>query len=901
MMKQADKLEQMDKLERAVLAVLDLGPIDQTELIRQVLGLQPILAPTISDEDVSRVIARLESQLIVIIEGGTVLQGDEHEPWLDADRRSAIAWQRWNAYRKLLSSSKTPPRVLQEMGQRADVILGLIGDPQVQTPWQRRGLVIGDVQSGKTANYLGLFNKAADAGYKVIILLGGHTDKLRKQTQKRVDEGFVGKDSRKLGRGLSDIASNIQIGVGRLGIKAAGFTTVNSDFSASQLRGLNLEMEALSSPVIFVIKKNKTIINNLVAWLASQATTSGKLSMPMLLLDDEADYASINTNDPDKDPTAINQGIRDLLGKFERNSFVGFTATPYANVLIDDEIEEDLFPRDFIYALEAPSNYFGPEKMFSGDDDRPSFIRHIYDAEDYFPIKHKSSFQVVGIPASLKRAVMTFFLTNAIRDLRGQEKQPRSMLVNVSRYNLPQQYVTDLIANYVSEIREALIFTNNDSRHVWDEMQEIFTDEFANSTEAWPEVSALLGNSIEDIVVKLVNSKNKSDDWESIYETDRARVIAVGGDVLSRGLTLEGLSTSYFYRKSVAYDTLMQMGRWFGYRGGYEDVCRLWIDQEVSTWYAFIASAIRELRDDLRAMRNAKLTPKDFGLAVLRHPGSVLTVTAQNKSKHGQIAQKISLRNYSCETPRLPNDKTTLEKNWKAFAALVQGISDDNVPMEKSASGHPLWRGVTPSRIVNLLENFRAADAEMLFTDEVILSHVRSSRAPWMQSWDVMVMGGQSRNSLSLIGEEHKLVTRAIYEHNGSLYIGGSKMRLGGRGDIAQILDSESRNKAIQDAETKEPSDANYRRYLKNPLLIIYPIEAKSAEAISKPVDSPKRPKFEKLYVPETGSEPIIGLHFSFPPGDGVEEDTETVSYMANKVYVRNRNLYEDATEAEGD
>lgn len=893
------RLKQMDELERAVIAAIGLDPIEQDSLVKKVVALQPALAPDISAEEIKRIIALVEAQVIVIIEGGTVLQSGEHEHWLTSERKAKIDWKRWLAYRALLQHSKMPLRVIDEMGQRSDLILGLIGDPLIDGSWQRRGLVIGDVQSGKTANYLGLFNKAADAGYKVIILLGGHTDKLRKQTQIRVDEGFVGKDSRRLGKGLKDLAANIHVGVGLKGVTAAGFTTVNSDFSAKQLTGLNLEMESMSAPVIFVIKKNKPIIDNLVAWLNGQASKSGKLSMPMLLLDDEADYASINTNNPEEDPTAINQGIRDLLGKFEKNAFVGFTATPYANVLIDDEAEDDLFPRDFIYALEAPSNYFGPEQMFAGDDDNPTFLRPIFDAEELVPFKHKSTFEVQALPESLKASIRAFMITNAIRDSRGQSEKPRSMLINVSRYNLPQQSVVDLVGDYVSNLREAITYSNSDSKDTWNLFENTWDEEFESGPEKWGEIKLLLPEAIKDIVVRLVNSKNKTDDWDKVYDSDRARVIAVGGDVLSRGLTLEGLSTSYFYRKSVAYDTLMQMGRWFGYRAGYQDICRLWIDQEVSTWYAFIATAIKELREDLRSMRNANLTPRDFGLAVRRHPGSVLTVTALNKAKHAQISRKISLRNYSAETPRLPADQKVLADNWSAFEKLVKGIRADGIADGTSLSGHPLWRGVSPKRIVELLEVFKAGDSEMLFTDGVILSHVSSTKASWMQKWDVMVMGGNSNTSLPLINNSQKLVTRAIYENSGTLFIGGEKMRLGGRGDISQVLTKSQKDLVAQEAAPKEPSDNSYRMHLKNPLLIIYPIEPKTLRSLQ--ASKRKKPKLEKLYVPAPSDPPVVGLHFSFPVGDADIEEGETVTYLVNKVYARNNQLYEDATELDGD
>ena len=126
----------------------------------------------------------------------------------------------------------------------------------------------------------------------------------------------------------------------------------------------------MNTTVVFVIKKNKSILNNLIRWLKSNnADTRGVISKSLLLSDDEADNASVNTNDPEKDPTAINKAIRELLKLFRQSSYLGITATPYANIFINPDNEDemrgdDLFPRDFIYALSPPTNYIGAEDIF---------------------------------------------------------------------------------------------------------------------------------------------------------------------------------------------------------------------------------------------------------------------------------------------------------------------------------------------------------------------------------------------------------------------------------------------------------------------------------------------------------------------------------------------------------
>jgi hypothetical protein len=225
--------------------------------------------------------------------------------------------------------------------------------------WRRRGLVVGHVQSGKTANYIGLINKAADAGYKLIILIAGIHSNLRSQTQERIDEGFVGRDSDQI---LGGRANANVLGVGNINrtFKPVSYTSRAHDFGKARADGLGISINNLSDPAIFVIKKNRSLLTNLIEWLHGTSATGDRLTMPMLVIDDEADNASINTAaDPDK-PNTINRLIRELLKTSTRNTYIGYTATPFANIFIDPETEDelrgkDLFPRDFIVGLDAPS------------------------------------------------------------------------------------------------------------------------------------------------------------------------------------------------------------------------------------------------------------------------------------------------------------------------------------------------------------------------------------------------------------------------------------------------------------------------------------------------------------------------------------------------------------------
>jgi hypothetical protein len=879
---------------------LGLQVVSEQELHSRVMAFAPVVAADLCSDCLEAVIKAIQASRGVLIDIGEVL-ADKHVPWLDA-RRAEIDFKRWNAYSKMLAAKGLEPQVIDAIHRRQDMILDLAGDPSNQGSWARRGLVIGDVQSGKTANYLALFNKAADAGYRAIILLAGHTDKLRKQTQARVDEGFVGRDSRLLGQGLQQLQPNT-VGVGKLGVTATPFTTYNSDFSTAQVAGNNIDVQALNSPVIFVIKKNKRIIDNLVQWLASQVSKDGKLKTPMLLLDDEADFASINTSKNPAEATAINQGIQDLLARFEKNSYVGFTATPFANVLIDDEQPEDLFPRDFIFCLDSPSNYFGPDRMAALDDDDDDFesnpfIHPLTDAEAIFPFKHKRTLPVTKLPESLVEAIRSFFLVNAIRDLRGQEKKPRSMLINVSRFVDVQASVFDLVNHKVSALRNALKFDSNLTGGEWKALEALFAAEFKDSGLTWSKVKKQVLSAIDAIEVHVVNSKNSAEAWDAVYATDKARVIAIGGDVLSRGLTLEGLSTSYFYRRSLAYDTLMQMGRWFGYREGYDDLCRLWIDKEVASWYIFIADATADLRNDLKDMRIAGLTPKEFGLAIRKHPGSMLTVTALNKSRSGlSVNMKISLMNSSLETARLPLAMKSNESNWEEALKFISKLREEGYSSEFKRARSETWSGVPKTEVANFLSKFNSAESDPYF-GSTLATFIATAKSAILQDWDIALISGSGK-VLPEANAKHKQSARKIYSKGDVLYVGGNKMRLGGRSDLA-ICMSAKQEALIEEYKStykKEAPASAYRAIMERPLMLLYFMEPKPHETNADAV-APMQP-----YEPQDLEIPLVGVHLSFPRGTGSVAERETVTFLVNKVWQRfNDSMAEfDITDSEND
>src|SRR3984957_7012538 len=449
---------------------------------------------------------------------------------------------------------------------------------------------MGQVQSGKTANYNGVICKSADYGYRVIILLAGVLNNLRSQTQQRVEEAFIGVDTDKKDRNLP--LRDTKTGVGKISdVNRIPFslTSREFDFRRDSARAATYSLYATREPVIFVIKKQAGVLSHLIEWLGSlNETRGGKIrATPMLLIDDEADNASVNTK-KEGDPTTINAKIRELLALFEQNCYLGYTATPFANIFIDPDsdhemLEDDLFPRDFIISLDAPENYIGASRIFGEPGDLRGIIISVNDHSEAFPERHKITQTVSNLPNSLLEAVRRFVLSRAIRILRGRGTDHCSMLVNVSRFNLVQRQVTGLLTDYVGELlKAAKLHASLPLDKALEDpsikrLHETWTKYLSTVPEPWNNIQSVLSDALGTVVVRTINNTSTDRLDYRNYKDRGLHVIAVGGQSLSRGFTLEGLTTSYFIRNSIMYDTLLQMGRWFGYSDRYIDLCRLYM------------------------------------------------------------------------------------------------------------------------------------------------------------------------------------------------------------------------------------------------------------------------------------------------------------------------------------
>jgi hypothetical protein len=878
-----------------ITSLTETGMPTEEEILSLASQLRKIPIYNVSDEEFELVIRRLHQALRIDMGIGSRVV-DEYAPWLQA-RKSSIDPYYWRRYQLNLRKQGWAPRVVNALDKVTDEILDLSGNPATNSGWPRRGLVMGDVQSGKTSNYTGLICKAADSGYRLIILLTGTLESLRRQTQERLDDGFVGLDSSGV---VTRNRQRRETGVGLInGSRAAGvFTSTLVDFRAAMVNQLGFKLQSFNEPVLLVVKKHKRILENLTEWLRNyNAGADGRIELPLLLIDDEADNASVNTN-PEK-ATAINAGIRGLLKIFPRSTYIGFTATPFANVFIHPDSKEemlgdDLFPRDFVYALDAPSNYFGAAKIF-GDDSQLDCLRPIDDAEDSFPRGHRANHQVDQLPLSLHDALRTFLIANAIMDLRPDMPKHRSMLVNVSHYTEVQNQVREQIDELVRQMQDdirnyASLPTSEALRNrTVKELHDVFKVQFSAAGIDWIDVQQALPSATLPIEVRSVNQKSGAASLSyAQYGQHGLRVIAVGGNSLSRGLTLEGLCTSYFYRGTQMYDTLLQMGRWFGYRPNYEDLIKIWMSDEAVNWYAHIADATEELRRVIHQMQISHLRPIDFGMRVRAHPESLL-ITARNKMRHSsEITRVISISSEGLETPRLLDDKEIIKANYRVAVQLVERILSEG--LQRADTANPLWTCVDKGLVIEFLRGFVAHPLNVSFHPADLADFMERSDDTKLSKWDVVIPNGSATlypitGDISVKLQSRKL---GIDTERRSILINEKKMRVGSRGVEKEGMLSDQITAAEQafhnnpeNAGKKNVPDRAYRLYRARPLLVLHFLEGS--------VDG-------KTYVAPEGTA-LTALGLSFPR---LKSESERVTYRINLVEIRNM-LAEESRETEGE
>lgn len=727
-----------------------------------------------------------------------VNEGSRQEPWILLYKKNN-KMPYWRGYCQYLS--KTGKANLSQLDYETDMIMdNLLNPKSYQGNFDKRGLVFGNVQSGKTSNFIGLINKAADCGYKLIIVLSGMYSDLRKQTQERIDLGFVGSDtggSFKGWRSTPNVGQFHEQNDGWFGVNACTSNHIDGDIDMDAIQNLSVNMNN-SAPTLLVCKKNFSVLNALIQFLCTRIDNykdqSGYVrigNVPLLLVDDEADSASVNGQydaEEIKNASTINAQIRCLLNLFDRSAYVGYTATPYANVLMPKDANNevlfydvpnigelpygpDLFPNDFIINLKTNTDYIGADEIFQWNDDSvlPVISRFPDDEMKYFNVLESND-----LPPCVKSAILTFIASTVVKRLRGLGKNHSTMLFHVDRLIIHIDKWAEIIHGYILWLKQEIFGNTASGNNVLYKIYNIYINDLVGRREIIDHNLILRFGDIENVVynkeifdkevymvlnkleVRSIHSEQidntslltqplnyKDYEHRNTVEENGLYVIAIGGNKLSRGLTLEGLTVSFFYRYAKAYDTLMQMGRWFGYRPGYYDVCRLYITPELETIFSIVSKNTKQLRDDIDSLMNSSATPRDVIMKI--QIGANMLPTARNRMGDGFMIPSTVLEGHK-STSVLKIDTETRLSRINVCLDFFNGIGSSPQFREDRKNNY-IWEHVPGEKIVDFVRRFNCIEDPTVVLLDLLLEN--KMKEGFIVDWTVVLVN----NSLKKYGQ----------------------------------------------------------------------------------------------------------------------------------------------------
>ena len=824
----------------------------------------------------------LREQNFTLIPARTIVADRQRTDWLGELDRSN--WLYWPTLRQFLLSTKGwDATVVRSLDDSSDRILRQLAAP-TEERFDIRGLVLGFVQSGKTANYTALIAKAADAGYRLVIVLSGIDNGLRLQTNARLKRELIGyPDNRPDAVRLPP-----------MGQQWHEFTReeLHGDFRPGFANHAALQG---TQPVLLVVKKNGAVLRRLLAWI-DDAPAEVRQSIPLLVIDDEADQASVDTRGsyqtddddplgPDyEEPSVINGLIRDLLYRFQRRAYVAYTATPFANILIphdtaDPRVGNDLYPKDFIIDLPKPSGYFGAEEIFGRFDPAAGEQVGGMDVIERVSDEDLAALEQGHTSDSLRQALADFVLAGAARAARGQADDPATMLIHTSQRIFVHTHLRGLVSEAFGELRDEWRYQR---RHgIVDRLRDRWNGEFRSVTRSthaerdceFNAIQPFIGPFLEAVQVREINSA--TGEVLDYQREPSLKAIGVGGNRLSRGLTLEGLLVSYFVRPSATYDTLMQMGRWFGFRGGYEDLTRVYTTSELESWFADLALVEHRLREDIGIYETEGLTPREVGMRIWQHP--TMQVTSRLKRRFATsttIAQSYALsleQTFKFPLRRLDDLAVQAEANRLAVHDFVEALGQADAPSEDSDKG-PVWSGVSPDIIMQFLRTYRTDEQSRSISTQLICAYIeRMNEVGELIRWTVAVRGRESRDARlgmtdwNLPGGEIPMISRSRIGDMDSVGIITSP------GDEAVGLPQALRQQAADliaaaVAEGKKKSENPAAREVRPPeegLLLLYPISRNSGRERDRAEGGNRRPLYDNPNDPRAHD--LVGVAISFP------------------------------------
>jgi hypothetical protein len=954
--------------------------------------------------------------------------------WLNDEKIWEFNWDKGptesyrERYFKYLSNAGRSDEEITEVKKSTLSILEGFGDPGAAQPFFKRGIVVGSVQSGKTANFNGVINSSIDMGYKLVIVLSGIMEDLRTQTQKRLEKEVLG-----------PLVGQEYIGVGKvcrmenLKVQVNSITSRKTDFNQQVARASG-QIEKYN---ILVVKKNVSVLKNILLWLKEYVDKDRPfIKSPLLIVDDEADNASLNNmgHKGREYATKINKEIRAILGLFEKKTYVGYTATPFANILqykqeepsvpfditsggkvYSFSLSEDLFPDDFIELLYPSSQYIGIKQFFetkhhplnlrkdgNGGSRRidPLVVKPIEEGDylNSFPPRFKKGKKneipttekgkgtraskqgdpyPKVLPESLKEAVRCYILAIAIRESRDTDMQHskfyqphNTMLIHISRFGLWQNSTKKLLKKYLEELKvkinsgyQSPIY--EDFKFTWDKHYahvvgsikdkyldpNRYSDDYMQFVDFESVIKGGLARAIDGVEVRAINSS--SDGENLVYPSpgdpdfEPKKYIAVGGNRLSRGFTLEGLTINYFLRATDNADTLMQMGRWFGYRVGYLDCCKLFTVKENIDKFNEASLIMEDLEQKFEQL--AKLpdkTPRDFTIWIKNNP-DVIKLTRANflrdlKKMTLDFGSRIQ------QSSQFSLDKQRIIESCNSFKELAGSLKWDS----KKKTGFVIHE--TDQEGLKKFLDFAEMDTNTMLNLNTIglrgyLEECKKKNklTKWIIAVKDAVQGEGSLLDKDVLGINHPVrqtVRRGPSEGSGSAdflfdqnVFKVKNAQIISAADFSIALNDEERKQAVAEfrynkerelLETKEfrndPAgakkkaastmvpDFQYRKFMDEStgILMIYPLEL---DKVFDDIDKASSDKYEEdlqNYGKDNGlidlKIPLIGFALGFPDIRGVEggnfvtrhliKDIEDMNLEELKEYVEEKNISIDLT-----
>jgi len=709
----------------------------------------------------------------------------ERQYWYPGARLDGL----WGARRadllKRVTAGAMQQDDLRELDESSSCVVGLFGNPS-ETTASVRGLVIGEVQSGKTGHMASVIAKAVDASFDVVIVLAGLTDVLRNQTQDRLDKDLFVFDS-------FDPSNNSLLLPHCIRWTRKSSPTAPAEgevnVSSRQIEG-DLRRK---SWVLVVTKKNVRTINRLSKALEG-ADASVRAGARVLVIDDEADSASPHApRKPELSPVGVNQSIRRLLKCFPHHTYVGYTATPYAVVFANPADSEGFYPRDFIVALPASQSYFGMTRIFGGEDDPEQdgglpWVLVGVEEEQMDQLKHRRGGPRLSMPPALQDALRYFVCATAERWRRGQDGDSSTMLVHTTPFTAGHRQILQLVEAELDRIRRGV---EHQSSEVLEELEAVWSRQVASvrlaigsalTLPSFSEIKPVLREVLASLWVCQENSVSKvrirfrDDEGKPVQQI----AVIVGGNVLSRGVTLEGLVVSFFGRATDMYDALSQAGRWFGYRQGYEDLQRIWTTPTMHGFYRDIATVDRDIRMQVRQLSASSLSPVELPVSIRTH--ELLRVTSPYKMWFAENVE-VSLDGLRFETTVFDRgspdafgtyslESARVKAQWACARKLFSNLGDVAQSRIGADGCSKVFDRVPFRAILPFLREFplHPADPGAKLIDGLLASYSREidSNVTYAE-WNVAVIGvhrSEPRGSCELAeGVKINLLNRARRKH----------------------------------------------------------------------------------------------------------------------------------------